>query len=261
MSKSNEYRCDAKVIEFLEGLELSLAALRLVHACYYLIDQNPRFSLATMSLQKERRFTTLCTHVMQIAGAPGANDNRMIDSGIEDLKGKKIFDTIEFSENRRKLKFRFSKKFIQAASETKSSRFAMLDMDAIAKLRSSTQILFYTRAVLVQRARHPMFFLPGVSEKSPWREDKRTWLRAAEKVSKFLGHDYVIIPELDEFQEYVSSVKVKIVTPDAMWSNGRLYPRSFSEAVSIVASGHSYTLTAQELKARRNWTKVPPPGR
>ncbi|WP_370160708.1 hypothetical protein [Limimaricola soesokkakensis] len=261
MSGSNEYRCDVEVVEFLERQELPLAALKVVHACCFLVDQDPRYNLQRMSLRKDLCFNARCKIIMQITGSPGANDNRMIEEGIRDLSGKAIFERIEISENRQNISFRFSKKFITAASPTKGSRFAMVNTAAIANLRSSAQIYFYTRAAMVERANYPNFYLPGISEEAPWRSNKRTWLRAAEKVSALLGHDYVIIPELDPSQAYASSVKVKIVTPETEWSDGRLYPRYGSEAVSIVTGGRSYTLTSKELKARRAWTKVPPPKR
>ena len=113
---------------------------------------------------------------------------------------------------------------------------------------------------MVQRQRHPIFYLPRVcSEKEPWSETKRTWLAAASRVGELLGHHYVFIPELDDQCENVIAVRVKIVHSETQWSEGRLFPRHAPEPVSTVANGKTRTLTRQELRKRKNWTRVDGP--
>lgn len=256
MSKPSEYRCQEDVLRLLEKHNLSLPALRLVHACHYYVDQHPRWHLGLMTNAGARNCTVRCTDLIAATGTAGAKDNRMIADGIRDLADKGIFTVLDLSENRRKLTFRFSKSFVNAGTHLKNSRFAMLDTEILAKLRSPAHVMFYSWATMVQRAKFPQFSFRGVGENDPWSNSKRSFLRAAASVGGHLGHGYVIIPELDDFQEYVAFVRVKIVSASSQWSPGMLYPRSSPEAVSIVQNGVARTLTRSELRQRRDWTHI-----
>lgn len=258
MSKYSEFRCEAGVIKLLEQAELSLAALKLVHACYYLADQNREHCLADMAVHEDYQITVLCADIMLATGSAGANDNRMISNGIRDLAGKKIFDRIDTSRDGRKVKFRFSRRFLTIAQQFKNGSFAMIDANVLSKLRSVYQLLFYTQACKVERSNFPTFALP-ISEDRPWTTSKRGWMRAASKLGPLLEHQYLFIPKLDRDQEKVASVMVKISVGSRGWPAGNLYPRNSPEPVTIVVDGVHHVLSASELRSRSRWRAVGSP--
>lgn len=255
MSKYSEFRCEADVIKLLEQADLSLAALKLVHACYYLADQDRNHCLATMAVNKDYQITVLSADIMIATGSAGANDNRMIIKGIRDLAGKKIFDRIDTSQDCRKVRFRFSKPFLAATTKYKNGSFAMIDTDVLSKLRSVYQLLFYTQACKVERSNFPTFALP-ISEERPWTTTKRGWLRAASKLGPLLNHHYLFIPKLDRDQEKVAQVVVKISVDSKPWPAGNLYPRNSPEPVAIVVDGRHHVLSNSELRSRAQWRAV-----
>ena len=262
MSSPRHYRCEEKVVQLLEKKKLSLNALRLVHATYHHLDNHPGWTPSHMKLTdkfgNERICTALCSILCATTGSPGANDISMIRQGMRDVEDADLFRVLEL--NGRRLRFRYSSALADATTHYTKAKFAILDCGIIAQLRSPWQIEFYTRAEMVQRQRHPMFYLPRVCpEIEPWSETKRRWFSAASRVGDILGHHYVIIPELDELCEHVARVKVKIVHQRTQWSEGRLFPRRAAEPVSIVANGKSQTLTRQELTRRKTWTLVAGP--
>ena len=257
MSKTSEYMCHEKIVALLERSNLSLAALRLTHACYHFIDQHPGWRLENMNLTGERCCTARSTEILAFPATPGATDNDMIMDGIRDLEGTAIFDVLKRSANGRKLMFRFSRRFVKCGTRHKGDLFSMVDLDWIARLRSRSHILFYTRAVMAERSRCPQFYLPGIDPlEAPWSKSKRGWQRAAERVGQHLGHDYLFIPELDEFREDIVRVRVKITTPRTEWSEGKLYPRRSAEPASVVEAGKARALTAAELASRSAWREV-----
>lgn len=259
MSSPSQYRCEEKVVHLLENKNLSLNALRLVHATYHHLDNHVGWTAATMALptkpHDDRVCTVLCAELCATTGTPGANDIAMVREGVRDLAGTGLFHTLELDG--RKLRFRFSKTLADATQRMKKPRFAILDCDVIARLRTAHQVLFYTRAEMVTRQRRPLFYLPRVCPNSePWSDTKRTWLSTASRVGKHLGQDYIFIPELDARREKVCAVKVKIVHPRTTWSAGKLYPRRAIEPISVAAQGMVNTLTRRELQMRRDWTRI-----
>jgi len=259
MSNPNQYRCEEKVVTLLEKKKLSLNALRLAHATYHYLDNHPGWEPSHMSLAENqgqaRTCTALCATLCATTAPPATKDISMIHSGMKDIADVDIFRTLELDG--RKLRFRYSNCMATATVKTTKSRFSMVDCDIIGKLSSPWQIYFYVRAEMVQRQRHPFFYLPRVCPVSePWSLTKRTWFAAACRVSKELGHNYVIIPELDPQCENVVKVKVKIVHSTSQWSKGRLFPRHAPEPVSVIKGGKSRTLTRPELGIRRDSTVV-----
>jgi hypothetical protein len=243
----------------LEGANLSLDALRLVHACYHFLDQHPFWKLELMALPGgKRECTARCTELVACTANKTANDNSMIHQGIADLEGKRIFDVLELSPNHRTLRFRFCRAFAADGMFYKGDLFAMVDTAQIAALPSPTHIQFYTRAVMAERSNYPLFLLPGINAVSaPWAgSNKRRWLRAAARVGPILEHDYLFIPILDDYRETVIGVKVKITTSELQWSTEMLFPRHSPEPISVVENGKVNTLTAAELAVRRTWRKV-----
>lgn len=262
MSSPRHYRCEENVVTLLETKKLKLNALRLVHATNHYLDNHPGWNASSMALEeklkKVRVCTALCAQLCATTGSPAANDISMIHDGMRDVEGMDLFQTLELDG--RKLRFRYSHSLATAATKYTKSRFSMVDCGIIAKLRSPWQVYFYIRAEMVHRQRHPIFYLPRVCpEKEPWSETKRTWLAAACRVGALLGQHYVFIPELDDQCEHVVAVRVKVVHSKTQWSQGRLFPRHAPEPVSVVANGKSRTLTRQELRKRKNWTRVDGP--
>ncbi|SEK94722.1 hypothetical protein SAMN05444413_104243 [Roseivivax marinus] len=259
MSSPSHYRCEKDVVHLLENKKLSLSALRLVHATNHYLDNHPGWHATHMNLAdnlgQNRVCTALCSILCQTTGSPGANDIGMIHEGMRDLQDADLFRVLELDG--RKLRFRYSHSLAEAATIYKKPKFAMLDCSIIAGLRSPSQVYFYTLAEMVQRQRQPTFYIPRVCPQTePWSQTKRTWLAAACRIGKLLGHDYVFIPELDDQCEQIVAVKVKIVHHATQWSPLCLFPRRAVEPVSIVANGKSRTLTRQELGKRSRWTSV-----
>jgi hypothetical protein len=262
MSSPTQYRCEEKVVNLLENKNLSLNALRLVHAAYHHLDNHVGWTPATMALpakpDDDRVCTVLCAELCATTGTPGANDIRMVREGVRDLEGTGLFQTLELDG--RKLRFRFSKTLADATQRMKKPRFAILECDLIAKLRTPWQVLFYTQAEMVTRQQRPMFYLPRVCPiYEPWSDTKRTWLSTASCVGKHLGQDYIFIPELDAKRDSVVAVKVKITHQRTNWSVGKLSPKRAIEPISVAAQAKSNTLTRQELDMRRDWTQVTGP--
>lgn len=262
MSTLSHYRCEENVVKLLEKKKLPLSGLRLVHATYHYLDNHPGWQPSHMNISdklgENRVCTALCSLLCEATGSPRANDISMIHDGMRDVEGKELFRVLELAG--RRLRFRYSHSLASATKRYTNGKFAMIDCRIIAQLRSPWQLYFYTRAEMVQRQRHPIFYLPRVCpDTEPWSQTKRTWLSAACRVGEVLGHHYVFVPELDELCERVVAVRVKVVHQKTEWSPGRLFPLRAPEPVSIIANGKSRTLTRQELQKRRNWTRVDGP--
>ncbi|MGX9855367.1 hypothetical protein ACR03S_08020 [Limimaricola variabilis] len=139
MSKPSEYQCNEKIVIFLEEAKLSLAALRLIHACCHYLDQKRGLSLAAMSLSYAKDCTVQSSVLVRTTASPGTNDNDMISNAIRDLAEpgvRKIFEVLEPSKNGRKLTFRFAAGFASGGLMHKKDKFAMVDTAILAALRS-----------------------------------------------------------------------------------------------------------------------------
>lgn len=263
VSKPNEYVCNEKVVSFLEQAKLSLAALRLTYACCHYLDQRRGLSLAGMSLKNAKTCTVRTLVLVRTTGSPGANDNDMIAEGMEDLaipRDRKIFEVLKLSENGRRLEFKFATGFASCGLMHKKDKFAMVDTSILAMLRSPAQVFFYSRAVMVHRSDQPQFYLPVIgSNARPWSDQRRNWMRAAERVGALLGQDYLFLPELDPHDDSVVAVKVKVSTSTSKWSPGKLYPRHSLGSVSAVVGGKGKSLKNDDLFLRNLWTRVAGP--
>ncbi|MGX9855368.1 hypothetical protein ACR03S_08025 [Limimaricola variabilis] len=113
---------------------------------------------------------------------------------------------------------------------------------------------------MVHHADHPLFYLPGICpEAAPWSDQKRNWMRAAERVGQLLGQDYLFVPELDPHDDSVVAVKVKVSTHTSKWSTNKLYPRFGLGSISTVIDGKGRTLKQSEVSLRHAWTRVAGP--
>ncbi|QFT59421.1 hypothetical protein FIU94_11360 [Sulfitobacter sp. THAF37] len=269
MSKLSEYLCTERVVTRLEKADLSLDGLRLAHGCHFYIDSRRELNIQNMAAPKRANFTVRCSTLLAITGSPGAKDYDMISRGmkahtnLQAQGGTAIFDFLKRREDRRKITFRFSDGYVRDSlrrSNDRTSKFAMIDVDTIGRLSTPKQILFYTRAVMAQGSTFPMFTLPWSAERTaPWRDVKRSWLSAAERLSKLLCQDYLLEPMVDAETDEVSRVKVKIVKKVSAWGPEKLFPRQADQSVCTVISGKARSLSKSELQERRKWTRADSP--
>lgn len=256
MSSPSEYLCTQHCIQQIEDANLPLYALRLVHACHYVVDKNPGLSMLNMAMQPEKQYTVRCQTLLEATGTPRANDFGMIRAGAQVLQGGQIFSHLRLSASGRKLTFRFSKKYATDALRRKKEKFAFVDVDVIRSLRTPQQILFYTRCAMVLGSDFPMFRLPwSNSAQSNWLSCKKPWLSAACRVSEALGLDFVLIPKIDVETDEVFHVDVKIVKKVSSWGRASCF-RGMQRAFVVVDNGKSATLSRKELRARRNWRRA-----
>lgn len=269
MSKLSEYLCTERVVARLENADLSLDGLRLAHGCHFYVDSRKELNIQNMASPKRANFTVKCSTLLATTGTPGAKDYDMIAKGIKAHSalqyqgGAAIFDFLERRDNSKKITFRFSDVYVRdslRASKDRTSKFAMIDVDTIGRLSTPKQILFYTRAVMSQRSNFPMFTLPWSAERSgPWRDVKRSWLSAAERLSKLLDQDYLLEPMVNAETDEVARVKVKIVRKVSAWDPEKLFPRQSDQAVCTVISGKARSLSKTELQERRKWSRADRP--
>ena len=173
MSRPSEFLCTERCIDHIERANLPLYALRLVHACHFLIDQSQGLSMQHMAMHRERHYTVRCRSLMETTGTPKANDFQMIRRGVEQLRGNRIFSQLHLHEHGKKLTFHFDKSYAYDAIRKKSDKFGLLDADDLRALRTPEQIMFYTRSVMVLRSDYPMFTLPWTVERhGSWNQSK-----------------------------------------------------------------------------------------
>ncbi len=161
MSRPSEYLLPEKAVTIVEQANPPLYALRLFHACYCYMDRDPRLAIEYMSLGGDRACHALCCELNAITGTPGSNDNTMILNGISALQDIRLFETLRLSDCGRVVIFQIARKLAAEARRSKGDKFAMVDADEIGALGSPAQILFYTRAVMAERANHLSFYLPN----------------------------------------------------------------------------------------------------
>lgn len=259
MSKPTEYLMPLKLVALLEAANPSLHLLRLFHACYAYVDRNPLLSVGVIALPGRPACRVLCSDLSLIAGSPGAKSNSWIGSAIEADGLKILFSEISIEESSKILAFKFSRKVSVSSMRNEDDKiFSMVDGNVIRTISSSKEALFYTRAVMVDKANQPMFHLPGICpETSPWTDNtKKSWLRVAARVGEKMNHHYVLLPERDPLTRKITRVKVKAVTPTSQWSPQGLFRRPPCPPVSVVHDGKFRSLSRSELLARHCWTRA-----
>ncbi len=259
MSKPTEYLMPLKLVALLEAANPSLHLLRLFHACYAYVDRNPLLSVGVIALPGRPACRVLCSDLSLIAGSPGAKSNSWIGSAIEADGLSILFSEVSIEENSKVLAFKFSRKVSVSSMRNEADNiFSMVDGNVIRTISSSKEALFYTRAVMVDKANQPMFLLPGICpETSPWTDNtKKSWLRVAARVGEKMNHHYVLLPERDPLTRKVTRVKVKAVTPTSQWSPQGLFRRPPCPPVSVVHGGKFRSLSRSELLARHCWTRA-----
>lgn len=256
MSKPSEFLCTERCIKHLENAKLPLYALRLVHACHYYVDQTPGLSMLNLVMNTGQHYTVRCQTLLEATGTPKANDFGMIKKGVEYLQRSSIFSHLQLNENGRKLTFHFGNRYANDAVRKKSEKFAFIDVDHVRTLRTPEQIIFYTRCIMVQRSKFPMFTLPWEeSRDGSWLYAKQPWLAAARRICERLGHDCIFIPQFNVETDEVIRVWIKLVPKVSPWSAGKLFPRD-GQGVIVVINGKSRTLSRPELRKRREWRRA-----
>lgn len=262
MSRLNEYLMPQEVVALLEMSKLSLHALRVFHACYAYVDRMPLLSVEIVAMTGKPGCTALCSELAGITGPASGKSIDWIRRAIPEFDGSELFSQLVTDENGSCLTFKFSSKVAKASMRrSKSAPFAMLDSDKVAAISSAAELLFFTRAVMLERCDHHSFYLPHIDpELAPWTDNsKKSWMRVAARVGERLQQEYLILPERDPLSRTIVRVKVKVVSQNSKWTPECLFPRRSRAGVSIVHEGRFRSLTKTELFDRRMWTRVTAP--
>ncbi len=92
---------------------------------------------------------------------------------------------------------------VTAAGPLRNGKFAIIDSSVFSQLSSPAQIALYVRITMHQRAKAPQFYLPIQPGKGTRMKLRKPWFTAATKLSKILGQQYLICPEIDRMSERV----------------------------------------------------------
>ena len=256
------YPCPQKVVKLLEDTKLSLNSLRLTHACLAMVSWHPVWQCGAMLLKPELAYTVRCLDVAATAFPTGLKDHGPIHQAVLELTAyQMVFGRLEIDETSRELTFRFSEALLRTIRDsTKKDGFALLPPAQLGKLRSASQVMFYTRVELVRRCTHPVFYLPGIGQPATsWKKSCRTWRDTARTVAGMTGDVYMFSPLVERFTNNVREVAVKFSTPASRWTPGKLYVRRDRDLPTLVdISGHR-KLTRSEFSERQNWTRVDGP--
>ncbi len=260
MTVQSIYRCEEKIVQHLEDLKLPLQALRLAHACLYLMESTREGTIHQYTLPRRAQmpaFVATCAELLRIMGTAKAKDLRALRDGIEQLRATGIFDILSLNETGRKLSFKPGYTLAQCATRLKNKPFALVDLEKIRRLRSAQHIYLYVRAEMVQRSDFPLFELPHIrTDAGNWETQKRNWRSAALAVHKALGVDLLLVPEQDVFRDKVIRVKVKLSTQTSKWSPQKLYSGETTVSAIVITGGLASMLSGADYRSRRNWTCV-----
>ena len=141
-------------------------------------------------------------------------------------------------------------------------------------------LMFLSLACLHGGKDRPRFYLPRLPEhletpapqlkvmrqkapeqaawRTPWSKSNRSWVKAAQRISRWLGHNYLIGPQQDMIDDFVTSVAVKIQHKDTNWERFRLYKfePGTRGVIEIRASGAKAVLNAQAFQHKAHQTKI-----
>ncbi len=258
MSTHTQFRCDEEIVQMIENANLPLHALRVFYGLHYLIDADPSKHVILMSPPHRNSMTVKGRKIRQATFPSGTNDLKFLPDAQESLLASKLLSVYEIDDQTKTLTFRYSDKAIVASGQKKGGKFAIADSLCLTRLSTPEQIMLYIRTMMHQRMKAPSFYISGISASTPWQSAKKSWVSAAEKLSKELDQQYLFCPEADRMSEQVSAVKVKISNDQSSWFSGSLYYRLADKPPTAVSAGHSGAVTRAELLKRETWTKVGP---
>jgi len=257
MSYKTSYLCTDRTIKRIEELNLSLNALRLLHALQYYVDANLEGYKPAMAMGKLPPVFLRSNDLLELAGTPSANDLNTIIAGVADMPPG-IFDTLCLSEDRRSLQFRFTTALANDFVKYKREAFAIIDIDILRRLHTVRQIKLYTRMAMAIGADFPKFRLPWAPQEAPWPQAKRRWIATSSKVSKVFDVEVLLLPAVGIFSGEVDHIDVKLVAAASKWHSGTLYPRDGTGVIAI-SQGCASVLTRDDVRSRRRWRRVSGP--
>lgn len=177
-------------------------------------------------------------------------------------------------------RFQLTNKFSEAFS-TPTKAFAIMQTDQVRQCRTMHDLIFLSLACLHGGKDRPMFKLPRIPVRlrseplsrsllpqkpptqDPWRvswcSSSRSWTGAGLRISGILGHSYLIAPQQDMVDDFVSEVVVKVSHAKTKWGRGKLYKFApgTRRVVEIASGGKSkVTLNAEALQLKWHQTVI-----
>ena len=277
MSIDDTYIIPEPVLRFLLEEERSFLALRLVHGILYALHNSVHGKMTLVPAQFHSEHSIRTSTLADAVGPEESKDNRWVHKACRELAEQNIFQKINITG--RRLRFQLSKKFI-ASFSTPSKVFAIMHTDQIRECRTMHDLMFLSLACLHGGKNRPKFYLPRIPHhleapktrlavlpqeplkqaiwRAPWSVSSRSWVNAAIRVSQMLNHGYLIGPQQDMVDDFISLVPVKIQHHKTQWERGRLYkfPAGTRSVIEICARGKKTVLKMEELKHKWHQTTI-----
>lgn len=277
MSINDTYTIPAPVIKFLNEEDRSFLALRLVHGLLYIMHRSLNGNMAIVPAQFSKEHSARTSILAAAVGPAKSKDNRWLHAACQELADQNIFKTIKVEG--RRLRFELSRKFKDSFSD-KSNAFAIMHTSQVRECRTMHDLMFLSLACLHGGKDRPKFYLPRLPvrlelpgtklsvmpQKPPeqavwrmsWSKSNRSWIKAAVRISQLLGQGYLIGPQQDMVDDFVTLVAVKIQHQDTSWERHRLYKfePGTRGVVEICAGGGKSVLNAQAFEHKVHQTKI-----
>jgi len=277
MPIDDNYMIPEPVIQFLVNGNRSFLALRIVHGLLYAFHRSLKGNMRIVPSQFSKEHSVRTSILAAAVGPEKSKDNRWLHSACQELADQKIFDTIQVEG--RRLRFRLSRKFSDSFA-IKSRAFAIMQTAQVRACRTMHDLMFLSLACLHGGKDHPKFYLPRLPERleipvpqfkvmvqkapeqatwrSSWSKSNRSWVKAAQRISQLLDQSYLIGPQQDMIDDFVTSVVVKIQHQGTKWQRHRLYKfePGTRGVIEIRASGEKAVLNAQAFQHKAHQTKI-----
>ena len=262
MATAQTYRLHEKIVLLCEDRIMSFRALRLLHGLLFVLDElSGRNGMLLVQLA-QRPHDIAANTIASAVGPRGARDHRGLRQAMSELQAIGLTSVLQLDPTGRVLTFAFTAPFAKLSTPYKKDRFAILDTDRITECGSVQDILFYTRAAMLERADYPVFEIPrltGAAPRHDWRSSSRLWLASAERFGRLLGHSYLVLPQTQPFSSAILGVRVKISHANTSWTPGKLYVIKGSAQPYAIVGGRRRCLTHAECETRRMWSQVDGP--
>jgi hypothetical protein len=187
----------------VEKANLPLHGLRTFYALQYLIDSDPTKQFQMMGYTIKKSFEVKARKIVQTTFPLGTNDLRLVQAVGEILIKEGLLQQYDYNHSNHSVTFRYLSRAVTAAGPLRNGKFAIIDSSVFSQLSSPAQIALYVRITIHQRAKAPQFYLPIQPGKGTWMKLRKPWFTAATKLSKILGQQYLICPEIDRMSERV----------------------------------------------------------
>lgn len=277
MPIDDTFTIPAPVIQFLLNGNRSFLALRLVHGLLYVIHRSLKGNMAIVPAQFSKEHSIRTSILAAAVGPEKGKDNRWLHTACRELADQNIFATIMIEG--RRLRFKLSNKFTDSFA-VKSNAFAIMHTDQVRECRTMHDLMYLSLACLHGGKDRPKFYLPRLPvrlempgsqlnvmplkppEQAAWRiswsKSNRSWVKAAFRISQLLGQSYLIGPQQDLIDDFVTSVAVKIQHQHTKWERNRLYKfePGTRGVIEICAGGAKTVLNAQAFECKIHQTKI-----